>query len=444
MIPVVILRDCLVEAGDDLEAGLLAAEYILSIETTKQDYPRNNSNQFLNKLLIIEAANDDSKYQELRDSIPEEQRWKLDRAVGTLIAGGTIHHPSELPELGVNIHGEAANPDLARYESDMAEWTARGLDRSERRKMANKAVRSFRSERKPLNRVASLLKRAGATRAELRSIAKLRYDLEKEKIPPAKFDRLYEEIIECVHCRIDEEEAADPEPRKRGTSLSIDQRGVAHKSSGPQGGQFVPHGQEGGPAVSKERQKKRDFAKKRGEVTEKVKGVAKSAAKKSIETASAAGGKVSAAEKFASEWIGERVEGLPAGLRIPLKALYYAGFGAFIAGQKAAQAVATEVGGADYGNHIGTVLAAIDNTAAVSAKIAGLAGVHGPTALPVLLPVASTTYLAYSSVRHPVATFNAAGKGVKAALEKMRGKGGEQPSEKQGAASPQSNPEAQQ
>lgn len=206
--------------------------------------------------------------------------------------------------------------------------------------------------------------------------------------------------------------------------FSVDRRGVSHKNSGPEGGRFVTKGEEGPEAVSKERQKKRSFAKKRGEVTEKVKGIAKDAAKKvgkkSLEGAKTIGGKVSAAEHFASNWIGEKVEALPAAIRLPLKALYYAGFGAFLAGQKMAKAVATEVGGVDYGNQIGTVLAVIDNTAAVSAKIAGLAGAHGPTAIPLLLPVASATYLAYSTVRHPVATVTAAGKGVKAALQKMK------------------------
>lgn len=437
-----VLVECLQEAGDDVEAGFAAAEYIFSIS---DDHPRNNSNQFLSKEAIVEAAKNDEKYKELRDSIPEEERWKLDRAVGVLLSGGTIHHPSEAPELGINLQGEAVDPALAKYESDRASWEARTADRAERRKMANKAVRSFRSEAKPLDRVGSLLKKAGATRAEQRTIAKLRHDLGRNKIPPGKFDRLYEEVMECVHCRIDEEEAGDVEPTHPSTALSVDRRGVSHKDSGPEGGRFVHRGEEAGPGkVSKERQRKRQFAKRRGEVTEKVKGVAKDVGKRSLEVAKDVGGKASAAEHFASEWVGERVGGLPAALRIPLKALYYAGFGAFIAGQKMAKAVATEVGGEDYGSQVGTVLATIDNTAAIGAKVSALAGAHGPQDLALLIPVASATYLAYSSVRHPVATFNAAGKGVKAALQKMRGKKDGGAGEGQEPVDSESDPASQQ
>lgn len=204
--------------------------------------------------------------------------------------------------------------------------------------------------------------------------------------------------------------------------MSVDRRGVSHKDSGPEGGRFVPRGQEGGPPpVSKERQRKRNFAKKRGEVTDKVKEVAGEVGQKSLRALIEAGKKAGAAEHYASEWVGEKVEGLPAALRIPLKALYYAGFGTFIAGQKAARAVATQVGGEDHGRRVGAILATIDNTAAVGAKVAGLAGVHGGEAA-LVLPVASATYLAYAGVRHPVATVKAAAGGVKKALEKMRGK----------------------
>lgn len=254
-----VLVECLREAGDDIEAGFAAAEYILSTQdplaaSFSLDYPRNNSNQFLSKELIAEAARNDVKYKELRDSIPEEQRWKLDYAIGTLMSGGTIQHPGESPELGINLQGDAVNPSLAKYQSDVMDWEKRHADRSERRKFANKAVRSFRSERRPLDRVELLLKKAGATRAELRSLTRLRYDLERKKIPPGKFDRLCEELLECVHCRIDEEEGADPEPRYSQSSfLSVDVRGVSHREGGPGGGQFVQHGMEGSKGSSEKR-----------------------------------------------------------------------------------------------------------------------------------------------------------------------------------------------
>lgn len=251
--PIEVLRDCLIEAGEDLEVGLLAAEYILSHETGGHDYPRNNSNQFLSKKLIAEAARDDEKYKKLRDSIPEDQRWKLDRIVGILLAGGTVHHPSEPPELGINLQGEAVDPAFAKYKSDKAEWEKRGADRIERRKLTSKAVRSFRSEARPLEKINSLLKKAGATRAELRKIAKLKYDLSKDKISIKDFDRSYEDIMEGLHSRIDEEETVDREPTQASASLSmnaalasVDVRGVEHRGKGSsQGGQFVAHGQGG-------------------------------------------------------------------------------------------------------------------------------------------------------------------------------------------------------
>lgn len=285
-----ILRDCLVEAGDDLEAGLLAAECILSAEdgmpgidtekpasfyntmdlwgfqtpndgkqtlSSKDDYPRNNSNQFLDKHLIAEAARDDMKYAELRDSIPEDQRWKLDRSIGILLAGGIIHHPSEQPELGINLQGESVNPALAKYESDKAAWEARSLDRAERRKLVNKAVRSFRSEAKPLDRIGSLLKKAGATRADVRQIVKLRHELDKGKIPPAKFDRLYEELMESIHSRLDKEEADDIEPTPPSAAFGeLDRRGVEHRAGGEQGGQFVHRGADDSSKTDKEKQRR--------------------------------------------------------------------------------------------------------------------------------------------------------------------------------------------
>lgn len=691
-----VLMECLREAGDDVDAGFAAAEYILSTEADSYDYPRNHSNQFVPKLEIAAAARDDLKYRELRDSLPEDQCWKLDHKVAILQGGGTVHHPSEVPGLGVDINGVVVNPHWANHEIEARlkeEWEAREAERAERRKFANKAVRSFRSEYRPLDRVVSLLKKAGATRAEVRTLDKLRYELERKKIPLGKFERVYEEVMEAVHLRIDSECEADPEPsccispafgeldrrgvehraggpqggqfvsrglddsnkskdeleesrastsgseskpprspkkiavsfsnqllgilkdlnngdtdpdqaqestselfdrtsavirrtvgqalrqvesetteeygdapevaelvkanrsrivdsyntmlevlaesadnfltenksgrgihrtnlisasdslqraidtsgdfiaenleptkrskqlqdairrgmrvaakleanealnpkderileeladekrfwrvsledgklmarypggerpihitsqggrevRPEGPSLSVDSRGVSHVESGPKGGQFTQRGNEGSPAVSKERQRKRDFAKKRGEVTEKVKGAATDVSKKSLKAAVAAGAKLGAAEHFATQWTSERVEALPTALRLPLKAIYYAAFGTFIAGQKAARAVAAEVGGEEHADRVAKTLATIDSIAAVGAKAAGIAGVHGPVGVPLVVPVASASYLAYSGVRHPVATFNAAAKGVEAAMKKLKG-----------------------
>lgn len=425
-----VLVDCLREAGDDIDAGFAAAEYILSTESESYDYPRNRSNQFLSKILIAEAARDDLKYRELRDSLPEDQCWKLDHKIAVLQGGGTVHHPNENPGLGVNIDGLVVDLKWATHELETKcreEWEAREAKRSERRKFANKAVRSFRSESRPLDRVGSLLKKAGATPAEMRTLIKLRHDLDRKKIPPGKFERLYEEVMESVHLRIDKECSDDPEREfLPSTAFAIDRRGVAHRAGGPGGGQFVPHGQEGSESanqeeVSPQRQKKRQFAKKRKEVTEQVGKKAKEVAEVAGQVAGQAASQAMAAEHFAANWTAERVEALPAGLRVPLKAIYYAAFGTFIAGQKAARAVAAEVGGEEHADRVATTLATIDTVTALGAKAAGIAGVHGPTTVPLVVPVASASYLAYASVRHPVATFNAATKGVGAALERLKG-----------------------
>jgi hypothetical protein len=252
-----ILVDCLREAGNDVDAGFAAAEYILSIEADSYDYPRNKSNQFLSKLAIAAAARDDAEYKKLRDSLPEDQCWKLDNKVCLLQGGGTVHHPSEVPGLGVDINGVVVDPKWATHDFEKKcreEWEAREAARNERRKLANKAVRSFRSEYKPLDRVKSLLKKAGATPSELRSLDRIRHEFDTDKINQVEFERLYEEVIESVHLRIDEECLRDPEAGFPGSiqpyaappaAFAVDRRGVSHRASGPTGGQFVPTGQEG-------------------------------------------------------------------------------------------------------------------------------------------------------------------------------------------------------
>lgn len=250
-----VLVDCLREAGDDVSTGFAAAEYILSTSIDSYDYPRNSSNQFLPKLTIAAAARDDLEYKRLRDSLPEDQRWKLDSKVALLQGGGVVHHPSEAPGLGVDINGVVADPKWAMQEHDercKSEWQAREAARDERRRLTNKAVRSFRSKYKPLDRVRSLLKRAGATPSELRSLDRTRHELNTDKISEQEFERQYEEVMERIHLRIDEECLRDPEagfPDQYAISslaaFAVDRRGVSHRASGPDGGQFVPTGQEG-------------------------------------------------------------------------------------------------------------------------------------------------------------------------------------------------------
>lgn len=141
-----------------------------------------------------------------------------------------------------------------------------------------------------------------------------------------------------------------------------------------------------------------------------------------LSTAIAAGKKAGAAEHWAASKVGQGVNALPFALRAPLKAAYYAGFAVFLAGQKAAKEVARSVGGDEHAARIGGTMAALDNIAAIGAKTASLGfHVHGPHDLALIVPVASASYLAYATVRHPAATFNAAGRGVKAAMAKLKG-----------------------
>lgn len=267
-----VLAECLREANGDVDAGFEAAEYILSTETPSSapiatvgdtniidasagpghDYPRNNSNQFLSKLAIVEAARNDLKYKELRESIPEEHRWKLDRAIITLVGGGTINHPHEDPRAGIDLEGRVADEEWAKYEEEAQariEWEQRDAERAELRKLADRATKILRSDEQDLRKINSILKRAGATAAEIRLMGRLRHDLKKGNVTQKSLDRQYETIIERIHSRIDKAGASDPEPiRSQDPALSValareDSRGVEHRGKGsPRGGQFVQHG----------------------------------------------------------------------------------------------------------------------------------------------------------------------------------------------------------
>lgn len=201
-------------------------------------------------------------------------------------------------------------------------------------------------------------------------------------------------------------------------ALSTDTSGRQHKEKGKGGGQFTSKGRDAtdSNAVKKTRAGQRKAA------TDIVRQTMKELTEEVLTAAIAAGNRAGAAEHFAAHWIADRIEKLPTALRLPLKALYYMGFAAFLAGQKAAKEVAREVGGDKHADKVSATCATIDNIAAVAAKAAALGGAHGPQELALLIPVASVSYLAYATARHPVATFNAAGKGVKAALAKLKGK----------------------
>lgn len=205
-------------------------------------------------------------------------------------------------------------------------------------------------------------------------------------------------------------------------ALSVDEQGNVHRGKGEGGGQFVS---KGGAASTTGAQARKKSKKHEGdsESSGAQEGKKPSKLRKAViglfGKALSLGKKAGALEHFAAHWVAERIESLPKALRLPLKGAYYAAFSVFIIGQKAAKEVAREVDGDDHADRVGATLATFDNISAVTAKIASLSGVHGPTAIPLILPVASTSYLAYSLVRHPVATYNAATKAVDAVWKKV-------------------------
>lgn len=153
-----IQHACLIEAGNDVEAGLLAAELIVSaqpIPTTDfylsieaDNYPRNNSNQFVNKYLIAEAARNVEVATKLRESIPELERIKLDILIQRLQWGGSISHPKEASGLAINIEGQVADTRWVWYEEDLTnrkEWEQRNQQRITNHTLADKFTQTTRA-----------------------------------------------------------------------------------------------------------------------------------------------------------------------------------------------------------------------------------------------------------------------------------------------------------
>lgn len=119
----------------------------LSIGISDDSYPRDNAGRFLDKLRIADAAHDPVLHNKLRESIPEDQRPKLDRMVSILQSGGTIHHPREPAGMAVGIDGVVADPEWAEYGLQRAAregWEERDAERTGRRKAADAFARKFR------------------------------------------------------------------------------------------------------------------------------------------------------------------------------------------------------------------------------------------------------------------------------------------------------------
>lgn len=279
------------------------------LEVGEDGYPRDKSNRFLDKHIIAEAAQNLEKLTALRGSIPEEQRWKLDRAVDHLKWGGTIYHPREQAGLAIDIHGTIADSDWRWYSRDLErvkEYKKREEDRTNRRKNVDEFVKAIRNTKPAtklyktlieiskrgvdladkemrgeiiaaldeyfthLDEIDTSLKSSGASSAEIRSVDKLRHQVETQidkristvdlfhvfikEVQDAcgSIDCLYESIAECIYTKIDQEteQAYKPEEPKEPAdtagefrALALDAHGIDHQGKGrPTGGRFTPRG----------------------------------------------------------------------------------------------------------------------------------------------------------------------------------------------------------
>lgn len=190
--------------------------HTVTLSIDPEEHPRNTSNQYLDKYTIVEAANEPEIAEALRESLPEEQRWKLDRAIMHLQMGGTIHHPSEPPGLGVDISGDIPDEDWSRYAEQLTvreAWTGRSNHCAECRKCADRATKLVRKGSADLDEVDKELETAGATDAEMRSISRMRHRAKLEQEKPEVLDDLYEDVIEAIQRRLDEV-SAEKEPEQ--------------------------------------------------------------------------------------------------------------------------------------------------------------------------------------------------------------------------------------
>lgn len=184
---------------------------------SKDEYPRDNSNRFLDKYTIATAANDQDVFAELHGNIPETEQPKLDRTVARLRAGETIHHPDEHPGLGINMDGVIADPKWAEYQEQLAvyeEWCDRDTLRDEAGKLLNKAVKLVRKDAFDPDEVDPVLEEAGATAAEMRALGRARHRTKNmsEDTRKTTLAEIYEDAIEVIFKRIEAGVINDPEP----------------------------------------------------------------------------------------------------------------------------------------------------------------------------------------------------------------------------------------
>lgn len=209
---------------------------------SEDEYPRDASNRFIDKYKIASASCNPELEAEVLESIPEEQRPKLLRAIQHLQSGGGIHHPKEPPGLAIDKSGWIFDPQWAEYERRVADhenWAERQLYRDNCRKLANQAVKGIRSDKPDLDEIDTALIEAGATDAEMRTVARIRYKVSKEQADHAALEEVYESVAEAVHRRIDQAYEMDPtvpmpqEPPGDSAALSVDTELEGKKRSDP-------------------------------------------------------------------------------------------------------------------------------------------------------------------------------------------------------------------
>lgn len=216
-----VLLSCLQEAGDDVEAGFAAAEYILDVQPvdtalllSEDEYPRDAGNRFMSKHKLASASCNAEVEAEMLESVPDEQRSKLVRAIQHLQSGGGIHHPKEAPGLAIDKNGNIIDPMWAEYERQLADhelWTERQTHRDRCRESANSAVRDVRDCKGNMDETDASLLGAGATDAEMRTVSRMRYRVTKGQCNQESLDDLYEDVAEAVHRRLDASYESDPE-----------------------------------------------------------------------------------------------------------------------------------------------------------------------------------------------------------------------------------------
>lgn len=109
-----------------------------TITTLSEDeYPRDSLNRFVPPMIIAEVACcSEEACEELRETLPEKERAKFDRAVSILQNNGAIHHPKQPSRSAIDINGRIVDREYRWYVEDKAvydEWVERYDTRKERK-----------------------------------------------------------------------------------------------------------------------------------------------------------------------------------------------------------------------------------------------------------------------------------------------------------------------